>query len=146
MRLAAVMLAVWAPFMPFDGLQVVFLFALRSLGDQVAAGINGIVAFFVVTGGLGWLLVATGYGAWALIAAAGAGMVAAALLQGGRLMVVGRRLRRRGAGTIALNGSASPRSQVERLRAVRHVDLGAVEIDARLGRQRSDAGAAIVQP
>jgi MATE family multidrug resistance protein len=90
--LSATLLVAWAPFMPFDGLQVVFLFALRSLGDQVAAGVNGIIAFFVVTGGLGWLLVALGYGAWALMAAAAAGMVAAAGLQGVRLLIVCARL------------------------------------------------------
>ena len=92
--LSAMLLIAWAPFMPFDGLQVVFLFALRSLGDQVAAGINGIIAFFLVTGGLGWLLVGLGYGAWALMAAAAAGMVAAAALQGGRLLIVCARLAR----------------------------------------------------
>jgi MATE family multidrug resistance protein len=87
-HLAATLLIGLAPFMPFDGLQVVFVFALRSLGDQVVAGVNGILAFFVVTGGLGWLLAELGYGAWALIAAAAAGMVAAATLQGGRLLFV----------------------------------------------------------
>ena len=65
--LAVAMLAVWAPFILFDGLQVVFMFALRSIGDQVAAGLNGIFAFFVVTGGLGWWLVQQGYGPYALV-------------------------------------------------------------------------------
>ena len=73
-----------------DGVQVVCLFALRSLGDQVAGGINGIVAFFCVTGGLGWLLVRAGHGADGLVWAAGAGMVVAALLQGARLWWVSR--------------------------------------------------------
>ncbi len=102
--LSATLLLGWAPFMPFDGLQVVFLFALRSLGDQVAAGINGIIAFFVVMGGLGWLLTTRGYGAWALIAAAVAGMLVAALLQGIRLLVVCARL-----APAAVNGQAMPR-------------------------------------
>ncbi|PTQ13601.1 MATE family efflux transporter [Sphingomonas oleivorans] len=84
-RLAAGLLALLAPFMIFDGLQLVFVYVLRSLGDQVAAGINGIFAFFLVTGGLGWWLVRAGLGAPALIVASAAGMVVAALLQGGRL-------------------------------------------------------------
>lgn len=82
--LAVAMLAVWAPFILFDGLQVVFMFALRSIGDQVAAGINGILAFFVVTGGLGWWLVQLGYGPHALVWGSGLGMMAAALLNSGR--------------------------------------------------------------
>lgn len=92
-EMAAVLLFMVAPFMWFDGLQVVFVYALRSLGDQVAAGINGIIAFFVVTGGLGWYLVRAGSGAPALIWATIAGMAVAALLQGGRLWVVSRRVR-----------------------------------------------------
>ncbi len=88
--ISAGMLATLAPFMLFDGLQIVFLYSLRSLGDQVAGGINGIVAFFCVTGGLGWGLVRGGYGAPALVWAAGAGMLVAALLQGTRLWWVSR--------------------------------------------------------
>jgi len=90
--LAAVLLVMLAPFMFFDGIQVVLVYTLRSLGDQVWAGINGILAFFVVTGGLGWYLVRAGEGAESLIYASAAGMVAAALLQGGRLWLVSRRL------------------------------------------------------
>jgi MATE family multidrug resistance protein len=91
--LAAAMLAVWAPFILFDGVQVVMVYTLRSLGDQVMAGVNGIVAFFVVTGGLGWTLVAMGVGPMALVWASGIGMVAAAVLGAARLWVVVRRLR-----------------------------------------------------
>jgi MATE family multidrug resistance protein len=93
--LAATMLLLWAPFILFDGVQVVFVYALRSLGDQVAAGVNGILAFFLVTGGLGLWLVQAGWGAQALVLASGLGMVAAALLDGGRLLVVTRRIRSR---------------------------------------------------
>lgn len=82
--LAVAMLAVWAPFILFDGLQVVFMFALRSIGDQVAAGLNGIFAFFVVTGGFGWWLVQMGHGPFALVWGSGLGMMAAALLNSGR--------------------------------------------------------------
>ncbi|MBC7985869.1 MAG: MATE family efflux transporter [Sphingomonadaceae bacterium] len=82
--LAMPMLVLLAPFMLFDGAQVAFMFALRSLGDQVVAGVNGIVGFFIVTGGLGWLLVALGAGPMALIWASGIGMLVTALLNGGR--------------------------------------------------------------
>jgi MATE family multidrug resistance protein len=90
--LGATLLAGLALFMPFDGLQAVFLYALRSLGDQVAAGLNGIVGFFVVTGGLGWLLVSSGGGAFSLVWAAGIGMLVTATLQGTRLLIVCRRI------------------------------------------------------
>jgi MATE family multidrug resistance protein len=43
--LAVAMLALWAPFILFDGLQVVFMFALRSVGDQVAAGLEADAVF-----------------------------------------------------------------------------------------------------
>lgn len=82
--LTAAMLLIWAPFIIFDGLQVVYMFALRSLGDQVAAGVNAVLAFFVVTGGLGLFLAARGWGASALVWASGLGMLVAALLNGGR--------------------------------------------------------------
>jgi multidrug resistance protein, MATE family len=84
------MLVAWAPFILFDGVQVVFVYALRSLGDQVAAGLNGIAAFFVITGGLGWMLVRAGWGPLGLIYASGLGMLAAALLNGARLWWVTR--------------------------------------------------------
>lgn len=86
--LAAVMLLIWTPFILFDGAQLVFSYALRSLGDQVAAGIVGICAFFIVTGGMGWLLVHYGYGPHGLVIASGSGMVVAALLMGTRLLWV----------------------------------------------------------
>lgn len=93
--LAALMLAVWAPFILFDGLQVVFVYALRSLGDQVAAGINGILAFFLLTGAIGLWTVHNGWGPMGLVYASGSGMIAAALLNGGRLWWIIRRLRRK---------------------------------------------------
>lgn len=89
--IAVAMLLPWAPFILFDGLQVVFVYALRSLGDQVAAGVNGIIAFFLVTGSIGWLLVRGGAGPTGLVWASAAGMVMGALLNGGRLWWVSRR-------------------------------------------------------
>ena len=89
--LASAMLGDWAPFILFDGVQVVFVYALRSLGDQVMAGVNGIIAYFAVTGGLGWWLVQAGHGPLALVWASAAGMVIAALLHGARLWQVTRR-------------------------------------------------------
>lgn len=89
---AIAMLAIWAPFILFDGMQVVLVYALRSLGDQVAAGINSIIAYFLVTGGIGSWLVAAGWGAGALAWASAAGMLVAALLHGARFAIVARRL------------------------------------------------------
>jgi MATE family multidrug resistance protein len=51
--IALAMLPVWAPFILFDGIQLILVYALRSLGDQVVAGFNSILAYFVVTGGVG---------------------------------------------------------------------------------------------
>lgn len=90
--LAAAMLVLWVPFILFDGLQVVFIYALRSLGDQVAAGIASVLGFFVVTGGLGWWLVEVGVGPLALVWASGIGMVATAAFSGGRLWWLSSRL------------------------------------------------------
>ncbi|WP_448662584.1 MATE family efflux transporter [Sphingomonas sp. CJ20] len=87
------MLPIWAPFILFDGVQVVFVYALRSLGDQVVAGLNGIIAFFVVTGGAGLWFIHAGMGALGLVLASGLGMVAAALLDGARLWWISRRFR-----------------------------------------------------
>jgi MATE family multidrug resistance protein len=83
--LAASMLAIIGAFLIFDGLQYVFSAALRSLGEQVWAGINGIVGFFMVTGGIRGLLVARGWGPDGLAWAAGAGMLVCAALNYGRL-------------------------------------------------------------
>jgi MATE family multidrug resistance protein len=91
--LALAMLPLWAPFILFDGVQIVFVYALRSLGDQVAAGVNSIIAFFLVTGGAGWWLIQHGAGLSGLVYASGAGMVAAAALHGGRLLLISRRFR-----------------------------------------------------
>jgi MATE family multidrug resistance protein len=93
--IALAMLPVWAPFILFDGVQVVFVYALRSLGDQIVTGINSIVAFFIVTGGAGWLLVHQGAGPLGLVYASGLGMLAAAILHGGRFALVSARLRRK---------------------------------------------------
>jgi len=92
--LAVSMLVAMTPFMLFDGLQYVFSYALRSLGDQVWAGVNGIIAFFFITGGLGWWLTREGWGGHGLVYAAGAGMVVCAGLQFARLILVLRKLGR----------------------------------------------------
>lgn len=96
--LGAAMLLLFAPWMMFDGVQVVFVYALRSMGDQVAAGINGVIAFFLITGGLGWMLVRLGYGPAALIAASAAGVITAAVLQSGRMWLISRRVAPRTSG------------------------------------------------
>ena len=93
--IALAMLPVWAPFILFDGVQVVFVYALRSLGDQIVAGVNSIAAFFFVTGGVGWWFVHAGYGPLGLVYASGLGMVAAAVLHGTRFAWISARLRRK---------------------------------------------------
>jgi MATE family multidrug resistance protein len=95
--LAAAMLLRWAPFILFDGVQVVLVYTLRALGDQVMTGVNSILAFFVVTGGAGWLLVGAGVGPLALAWASGIGMLMATLLHGARLAWLARRLSASGA-------------------------------------------------
>ncbi|GAA0735852.1 MATE family efflux transporter [Sphingomonas japonica] len=87
------MLMAWAPFIVFDGVQVVLVYALRSMGDQVAAGFNSILAYFIVTGGLGWWLFVTGWGYMGLVWASVAGMVVAAASNGARLAWISRRTR-----------------------------------------------------
>ncbi len=88
---ALAILVVWAPFILFDGIQVVIVYALRSLGDQVVAGVNSILAYFVVTGGLGLWFVHHGYGASGLVLASASGMVCAASLHGARFAWISRR-------------------------------------------------------
>src|SRR3546814_16947806 len=88
------MLPVWAPFIIVDGLQFVLVYTLRSLGDQVVAGINSIIAYFLVTGGLGWALVHHGAGPMGPVYASGAGMLVAALLNGSRFWRPRRRFHR----------------------------------------------------
>jgi MATE family multidrug resistance protein len=98
-QLAVTMLFFWAPFMLFDGIQLVGTYALRSLGDQVAAGVNAIIAFFFLTVGFGWWFIRMGQGPLALVWAVGIGMFACALLQVGRLwwvIVVAGRLKSSG--------------------------------------------------
>lgn len=94
--LSVQMLTLWVPFTIFDGVQLIFVYALRSLGDQVAAGFNSILAFFVITGGLGWwLVIVREEGPFALVWAGATGMVAAALLQLSRFLWISSRLRPR---------------------------------------------------
>jgi len=93
--LSVQLLALLALPMFFDGIQLVLTYSLRSLGDQVIAAVNSIIAFFFFTGVLGWYLVRAGFGAPGLIYAAIAGMVVAALLQIARLLRVTAADRRR---------------------------------------------------
>jgi len=93
-REAIVMLVILAPFILLDGWQAIFVAALRSMGDQVVAGVNGIIAFFLILGLVGWAAYALGWGSAGLAIASAVGMVAAALLQGGRFWIVSSRYRR----------------------------------------------------
>lgn len=75
-----------APWLPLDGVQLVFLFSLRALGDQVWAGAISIFSFFAIMGGVGWWSATHGGGPTALVDGLIWGMIAAALLQGGRFV------------------------------------------------------------
>lgn len=88
LALAALMLSIMGAFLVFDGLQYVFGASLRSLGEQVWAGVNGIIGFFLITGGSGLLFVRSGHGAAGLALAAGLGMLACGLLQFARFWYV----------------------------------------------------------
>jgi len=91
---AAIMLFILAPFILLDGLQAVMLAALRSLGDQVVGGINGVIGFFVVMGGSGYWFVSNGYGALGVVYALGIGMAVTTILQSARFWFVSARVTR----------------------------------------------------
>ncbi len=89
--LAATLIFALAPFIVFDGLQAVGVAALRSLEDQVVAGINGIIAYLLVLAGSAWWFVAAGFGTMGLVHALQVSMVVATLLHFGRLIWLSRR-------------------------------------------------------
>jgi MATE family multidrug resistance protein len=91
---ATLMVLILAPFILADGVQAIFVAALRSLGDQVAAGLNGIIAFFIAMSAAGWAGWHFGWGSAGLALASAIGMVAAMLLQGARFWQVSSRYRR----------------------------------------------------
>lgn len=93
-REAVTMLVILAPFILCDGLQAIFVAALRSLGDQVVAGINGAIGFFAIMTLAGWVFARLGWGAAGLASAAAIGMTATMLLQGLRFWRVSARYRR----------------------------------------------------
>jgi len=93
-REAVTMLVILAPFILFDGLQAIFIAALRSLGDQIAAGVNGVIGFFGIMSAAGWLFWRLEWGSAGLAAAAAIGMTAAMLLQASRFWRVSSRYRR----------------------------------------------------
>jgi MATE family multidrug resistance protein len=89
--LATDMVRLLAFFLAFDGLQITMVFALRAAGDQVVAGAIQITGFFIVSGGLGWLLVTrTDLGAMGLAWGMCLGLAAAGLLGAGRFAWVTR--------------------------------------------------------
>jgi len=91
---AIVMVLILSPFILADGLQAIFVAALRSLGDQIAAGVNGIIAFFAIMSMAGWAGCHLGWGSAGLAIASAIGMVAAMILQGARFWQVSSRYRR----------------------------------------------------
>lgn len=93
-REALLMLFILAPFILCDGLQAIFVAALRSLGDQVVASINGIIAFFLIMGVTGYVAQVQGWGSAGLAIASAVGMAAAMLLQAARFWRFSSRYRR----------------------------------------------------
>lgn len=91
--LTSFVIAIWAPFLIFDGLQFVLLFSLRAAGDEIWASALQITSFMGVMAG-GGLLAAFVFdlGFIGLIYGIAMGMAAAALLLGIRLMIVLRQL------------------------------------------------------
>lgn len=93
-REAIIMVLILSPFILCDGLQAIFVAALRSLGDQVVAGVNGIIAFFGLLSIAGWFAYTQGWGSVGLAVASAIGMMAAMLLQGSRFWLISSRYRR----------------------------------------------------
>ncbi|HWJ70871.1 MAG TPA: MATE family efflux transporter [Sphingobium sp.] len=93
-REATLMVLILAPFILADGIQAILVAALRSLGDQVAAGLNGIAAFFLAMSAAGWAGWHFGWGSAGLAFASAIGMIVAMLLQGGRFWQISSRYRR----------------------------------------------------
>jgi len=96
MELAALtsfIVAVWAPFLIFDGLQFVLLFSLRAAGDEKWASVLQITSFMGVMAG-GGLVTAFVFeqGFIGLIYGIAMGMVCAALLLSARFYIVLRHL------------------------------------------------------
>lgn len=83
--LAVGMLVLLAPFLIFDAMQFVLLYALRAAGDQVMAAVCQIASFFLVMGGVGWLAVHVWQlGPAGLMWGLNAGMLAACVLLAAR--------------------------------------------------------------
>lgn len=93
-REAIIMVLILAPFILCDGLQAILVAALRALGDQVIASINGIIAFFGAMSLAGSAGYALGWGSAGLAIAAAIGMAAAMGLQAARFWQVSARYRR----------------------------------------------------
>ncbi|MEO0412245.1 MAG: MATE family efflux transporter [Pseudomonadota bacterium] len=92
-QLAMVFIAILAPFLIFDGLQYMLVFALRAAGDEVIASVLQVGSFLVMMAGSGaFFTFVLGFGApgigWGMVA----GIVCAAVLLSGRFVIVARRL------------------------------------------------------
>lgn len=89
--LGVVMLRILAPFLVADGVQFVFLYSLRSLGDQKVAGYISVACFFGVMTAAGWWLATRGgLGPEGLIIGFVIGIVAAAIGLGLRFLAITR--------------------------------------------------------
>lgn len=91
--LTMVFIAIIAPFLIFDGLQYMLVFALRAAGDEVFASILQVGSFMIMMGGSGaFFTFVLGWGAPGIGWGMAAGIACAALLLGLRFLVIQRRL------------------------------------------------------
>lgn len=92
-QLTMVFIAIIAPFLIFDGLQYMLVFALRAAGDEMFASALQVGSFLVVMAGSGALFTfALDFGPPGIGWGMAAGIVCAAVLLGLRFLVVQRRL------------------------------------------------------
>jgi MATE family multidrug resistance protein len=92
-KLTMVFIAIIAPFLIFDGLQYMLVFALRAAGDEIFASALQVGSFLIVMAGSGALFTFTlGLGAPGIGWGMAAGIACAAVLLGLRFLVVQRRL------------------------------------------------------
>jgi multidrug resistance protein, MATE family len=91
---AYAMLMLLVPFLLFDSVQIVLVYALRSCGDQVFASALQIFGFFFLMGGAGLYAVKiAGLGAQGVVMGLNVGMVATALALAWRYWIVSNRVR-----------------------------------------------------
>lgn len=92
-KIATALLIIIAPFLIFDGLQYMLVYALRAAGDEFFASILQVGSFLIVMAGSGAIFTFTlGMGAPGIAYGMAAGIACAAVLLGLRFLVIQRRL------------------------------------------------------